>query len=194
VVRGPPPLLPALFALGAGSPSKIIPCISRSRAAEPRATPRTRRRRPRVRFRAWRLLPRLVVLWRRRSPHRTDCCRSIPRKGRCQGPICVCINQALLPVLVVLRPDRALMPYRRRITIWRQSGGGLCSFPGHVIVGQVVTADPQKRLSPLEMGCTGNHCRVPRRQQGGQNEGPPSRWTTGADSSPTSSPGQSLPS
>jgi hypothetical protein len=43
-------------------------------------------------------------------------------EGRCQGPIRVCVNQALSPVLAAPRPDRPLMPYRRRITIRRQSG------------------------------------------------------------------------
>jgi hypothetical protein len=36
---------------------------------------------------------------------------------------------ALSPVLVALRPDRPLMPYRRRITIRRQSGGGPLLLP-----------------------------------------------------------------
>ena len=52
-------------------------------------------------------------------------------EGRCQGLIRVYVDQALSPVFVALRSDRALMPYRRRMTIRRQSGGGLCSFRGH---------------------------------------------------------------
>ena len=52
-------------------------------------------------------------------------------EGRCQGPIGVYVNQAPSPVLVALRSDRPLMPYRRRVTIRRQSGGGLGSFRGH---------------------------------------------------------------
>jgi hypothetical protein len=39
------------------------------------------------------------------------------------------VNQALSPVLVALRPDRPLMPDRRRITIRRQSGGGPLQLP-----------------------------------------------------------------
>jgi hypothetical protein len=34
-------------------------------------------------------------------------------------------------VLVALRSDRPLMPYRRHITIRRQSGGALCTFRLH---------------------------------------------------------------
>jgi len=50
-------------------------------------------------------------------------------EGRCQGPIRVYINQELSPVLVGLRSHRPLMPYRRRITIRRQSGGGALQLP-----------------------------------------------------------------
>ncbi len=50
------------------------------------------------------------------------------REGKGQGPIRVCVDRAVSLVLVVLRSDRALMPYRRRITIRRQSGGGLRTF------------------------------------------------------------------
>ncbi len=34
--------------------------------------------------------------------------------------------------------SRPLTPYRRRITIWRQSGGSPCAFPGCVVMGQAV--------------------------------------------------------
>jgi len=50
-------------------------------------------------------------------------------EGRCQGPIRVYVNQARWPVLVALRPHRPLMPYRRRITIRWQSGGGSLQLP-----------------------------------------------------------------
>ena len=59
---------------------------------------------------------------------------------RCQGLIRVYVDQALSPVFVALRSDRPLMPYRRRITIRRQSGGGPLQFPrssgpgGHPLV------------------------------------------------------------
>ena len=39
-------------------------------------------------------------------------------------------------MLVVLRADRALMPYRWGITIRRPVGWGFCTFPGHVPVDQ----------------------------------------------------------
>ena len=43
------------------------------------------------------------------------------------------VDQAPSHLLVALRSDRPLMPYRRRITIRRQSGGGgLCIFRGHL--------------------------------------------------------------
>jgi hypothetical protein len=47
------------------------------------------------------------------------------------------VNQALSPVLVALRKHRSLMPQRRRITIRRQSGGGICTFHDHVAVDHV---------------------------------------------------------
>jgi hypothetical protein len=52
---------------------------------------------------------------------------------RCERPypIRVYVNQALSPVLLALRPDRPLMPYRRRITMRWQSGGGHCTFRVH---------------------------------------------------------------
>jgi hypothetical protein len=52
-------------------------------------------------------------------------------EGRCQGLIRVYVNRAVSPVFVVLRLHRPLMPYGRRMTVRRQSGGGLCSFRGH---------------------------------------------------------------
>src|SRR5438046_2400787 len=78
-------------------------------------------------------------------------------------------------MLIVLRSQPPLTPYRRRITIRRQSGGGLCTFPGHVGVDQVV-APNLGGMSPLETGCTGNRCRRPRRATGGV--------ATGGDLSP----------
>ena len=39
------------------------------------------------------------------------------------------VNQAVSPEVVVLRPQPPLMPYRRRITIGRQSGGGPLHLP-----------------------------------------------------------------
>jgi hypothetical protein len=65
------------------------------------------------------------------TPHRSDCCHPYSPEGRCQGMICVYVHQALSPVIVVLRSDRPLTPDRRRITIRRSLGGGLCSFRGH---------------------------------------------------------------
>jgi hypothetical protein len=53
----------------------------------------------------------------------------------------VCVNQAFSPVFVVLRSQPPLMPCRRRITIRRQSGGGLCTF-AIPVVGQVVIITP----------------------------------------------------
>ena len=50
-------------------------------------------------------------------------------EGRCQGLIRVYVHQAFLPVLVALQSDRPLMPYRRRIAIRRQSGGGPLQLP-----------------------------------------------------------------
>lgn len=41
------------------------------------------------------------------------------------------VDQALLPELVARRSQPPLTPYRRRTTIWRQSGGGPCTFGGH---------------------------------------------------------------
>jgi hypothetical protein len=69
-----------------------------------------------------------LALARRPSPHRTDCCRPIRRRG-CQGPIRASVNQALSPVLVALRPHRPLMPDWRGITIRWQSGGGSLQLP-----------------------------------------------------------------
>jgi hypothetical protein len=43
----------------------------------------------------------------------------------------VYVDQALLPELVAQRSQPPLTPYRRRTTIWRQSGGGPCTFAGH---------------------------------------------------------------
>jgi hypothetical protein len=43
----------------------------------------------------------------------------------------VYVDQALLPELVAQRSQPPLTPYRRRTTIWRQSGGGPCTFGGH---------------------------------------------------------------
>jgi len=43
----------------------------------------------------------------------------------------VYVNQAVSPVLVVLRSEPPLTPYRRRITIRRQPGGGPLHFAGH---------------------------------------------------------------
>jgi hypothetical protein len=77
--------------------------------------------------------PRLAVTagFRRATAHRSDCCRSIRRRGGVKGRFACTLTRHPLPVLVALRPDRPLMPYRRRITIRWQSGGGPGSFPGH---------------------------------------------------------------
>ena len=58
--------------------------------------------------------------------HRTDCCRPIRRREGVKGRFARTLTRRLLPVLVALRADRALMPYRRRIR--RQSGRGPCNF------------------------------------------------------------------
>jgi hypothetical protein len=50
-------------------------------------------------------------------------------EGRCQGWLRVYVNQAVSPVLVILRAQPPLMPYRRRITIPRQFGGGFAASP-----------------------------------------------------------------
>jgi hypothetical protein len=47
----------------------------------------------------------------------------------------------------------------------------LCTFLGRAAMDLVLTVKPGCGLSPLETGCTGNPCRVPRRQQGGQKRG-----------------------
>ena len=67
----------------------------------------------------------------RRSPLSDWLLPTYSPEGRCQGLIRVYVDQALSPTLVARRSDRPLMPYRRRITIRRQSGGGHCSFRGH---------------------------------------------------------------
>jgi hypothetical protein len=69
-----------------------------------------------------------VVSVRRPLPHRTDCCRYIHRRGGVKGRLAY-VHQALSPVLVALRSHRLLMPYRRRIIIRRQSGGGPLHLP-----------------------------------------------------------------
>ena len=81
------------------------------------------------------------------------------------------VHQALSPVLVVLREHRPLMPYpeayHNPAAVW---WGAFAASA--VIRDQVLTVKPQGRgLAPLETGCTGNPCRVPRRQQGGQERG-----------------------
>ena len=60
--------------------------------------------------------------------HRTDCCRPIRRREGVKGRFARTLTRRLLPVLVALRADRALMPYRRRIR--RQSGGGPLATSG----------------------------------------------------------------
>ena len=62
-------------------------------------------------------------------PHRTGLLPVYSPEGRCQGLIRVYVDQALAPALVARRSDRPLMPYRRRITIRRQSGGGPLQLP-----------------------------------------------------------------
>jgi hypothetical protein len=78
-------------------------------------------------------------------------------EGRCQGPIRVYVNQAPSHVLVALRPARPLMPYRRRITIRRQSGGGHAASA--VIPDQVVIVKPVAAVLSPTMSVAGAHIR-----------------------------------
>jgi hypothetical protein len=59
---------------------------------------------------------------RRPSPHRTDCCRSIPRREGAQGTARVYASLAPLPVLVVLRSqpslDTVLEAYHNLAAVW----------------------------------------------------------------------------
>jgi hypothetical protein len=87
----------------------------------------------------------LRVVFAAPSSHRTDCCRSIRRRDGVKGGF-VYVDQGLSPVLVVLRVQPPLTPYRRRITIRRQSGGGLCSFRGHPGPGGYCLAGQLRRF------------------------------------------------
>lgn len=68
---------------------------------------------------------------------------------RCQGWLDVYINQAFSPVLVALRSESPLTPYRRCILIRRQSGEGPLHLPGHVAIDQVPHVKPRMSLSPI---------------------------------------------
>jgi hypothetical protein len=77
----------------------------------------------------------------RPAPSRTGCGACAPSlppigltaaglfAGGVKGLIRVYVDQALSPALVARRSHRPLMPYRRRMTIRRQSGGGPLQLP-----------------------------------------------------------------
>ena len=73
--------------------------------------------------------PRLWPLSAAPLPHRTDCCRPIRRRGGVKGRFACTFTRHFDLCSLPCGQDRPLMPYRRRITIWRQSGGGPLQLP-----------------------------------------------------------------
>ncbi len=67
----------------------------------------------------------------RRPPHRTDCCRPIRRRRGVKGRFACTLTRHFDLCSLPCGQIGPLMPHRRRITIRRQSGGGLCTFRLH---------------------------------------------------------------
>ena len=72
------------------------------------------------------------------------------------------VDQGILPVLVVLRSQPPLMPYRRRITIRRQSGGGPLHLPRSSATNRPARIAVRSRLVFGEVAVAGAWLRAAR--------------------------------